>query len=95
MKLNETQIKTIIDAYKSLDLATKKAVEAGCLNPEGPLFCAIWTGFENMLAIMDEDSWISWYIYDNDMGKNDFSVTINSRKFKVKNIKTLLRIINA
>jgi len=95
MKLNEKQLKTIIASYERLDLATKNAERAGCIDPKGPLFDAIWTGFENMLAIVDKDSWISWYIYDNDMGKKDFSVTINSKKFKVKTVKTLLRIINS
>ena len=95
MKLNETQLKTILASYKKLDLATRKAVEAGCINPEGPLFDAIWSGFENMLAIMDEDSWISWYIYDNDMGKKELTVVIDSKEFKVKTTKMLLRIINS
>ena len=95
MKLTEKQLQAIIDTYEKLDLTTKNAERAGCLDANGPLFEAIWTGFENMLAIMDEDSWISWYIYDNEMGKKDLSVTINSKKFKVKTVKTLLRVINS
>ena len=95
MKLNEKQLNVIISSYEKLDKATKDAEKAGCLEMNGPLFEAIWRGFENMLAIVDQDSWISWYIYDNDMGKKDFVVTVGSKKFKVKTTKTLLRIINS
>lgn len=95
MKLNEKQLKTILTSYEELDLATKHAERAGCLDVNGPLFDAIWSGFERMLSVVDKDSWISWYIYDNDMGKKEHSVTINSKKFKVKTVKTLLRIINS
>lgn len=95
MKLNEKQLDVIISSYEKLDQAAKDAEKAGCLDINGPLFNAMWTGFENILAIVDQDSWISWYIYDNDMGKKGLAVTVGSKKFKVKTTKTLLRIINS
>ena len=95
MKLNEKQLNTIIDSYEKLDQATKEAEKAGCLDINGPLFEAMWNGFENMLAIVDQCSWISWYIYDNEMGKKGLQATVGPKKYKVKTTKTLLRIINS
>lgn len=95
MKLTEGQLETIIDSYVELNQATEAAIKAGCLDVNGPLHEAIWRGFENVLAIVDQYSWISWYIHENDMGKKGLSVTIDSKKFKVKTMKTLLRIINS
>jgi hypothetical protein len=61
----------------------------------GPLFDAIWRGFENVLSVVDDGAWISWFIYDNDMGKKGLSVVIDSKKIKVKTVKALLKIINS
>jgi hypothetical protein len=95
MKLNEEQLNTIIASYERLDIATKNAEKAGCLDMNGPLFDAIWRGFENVVSVVDEDAWISWFIYDNDMGKKGLSVTINEKKMKVKTVKALLKIMNS
>jgi hypothetical protein len=95
MKLNEEQLNTIIASYERLDIATKNAERAGCLDMNGPLFDAIWRGFENVVSVVDEDTWISWFIYDNDMGKKGLSVTINEKKMKVKTVKALLKIMNS
>lgn len=95
MKLNEKQLESIISSYKSLDLACDKAREAGCLDINGNLFDAIWRGFDNVIAVVDQDSWISWYIYDNEMGEKGLIVTVGPKKYKVKTIKTLLKIINS
>ena len=95
MKLNEKQLKTIIDAHLALGIATDNAVKAGCLDINGPLFDACWRGFENVVSVVDEGDWISWFVYDNDMGKNGLSVTINEKKMKVKTVKALLKIINS
>jgi hypothetical protein len=95
MKLNEKQLNTIIASYERLDIATKNAEKAGCLDMTGPLFDAIWRGFENVLSVVDDGAWISWFIYDNDMGKKGLSVVIDSKKIKVKTVKALLKIINS
>ena len=95
MKLTEEQLKTILGAYERLDLATSKAIEVGCLDPNGSLYDAIWRGFDDMLEVVGPHDWITWYIYDNAMGKNGFEVEIGSKKLKVKNIKTLLEVMNA
>lgn len=95
MKLTEAQLELIVNSYKSLELACNKASEAGCLDINGNFFDAIWRGFDNMLSIMDQDSWIHWYVNDNDMGEKGLPVTVGRRKYKVKTIKTLLKIINS
>jgi hypothetical protein len=95
MKLNEEQLKIIIDAHLALEIATDNAIKAGCLDVNGPLFAACWRGFENVVSVVDEGAWISWFVYDNDMGKKGFSVTIDGKKMKVKTVKALLKIINS
>jgi len=95
MKLNEEQLKTIIDAHEKLGIATDQAIEAGCLDPNGPLFDAIWRGISSVIDVVDNDSWISWYVYDNLMGKKGLTVTIDSKKIKVKTVKALLKIMNS
>jgi hypothetical protein len=93
MKLNEKQLNIIIDSYNRLDIAIENAENAGCFDIDGPLYDAIWRGFGNLIAIVDQDSWISWYINDNDMGKKGLSVVIDSKKIKVKTVKALLRVM--
>jgi hypothetical protein len=93
MKLNEEQLNIIIASHQRLDIATENAEKAGCLDSNGPLFEAIWSGFENVISIVDQDSWISWFVYDNDVGKKGLTVVIDSKKIKVKTVKALLRVM--
>lgn len=95
MKLTEEQLKTILESYERLDLATSKAVEVGCLDPNGPLHDAIWRGFDDMVQVVDPHEWITWYIYDNDMGAKGYEVEVGSKKIKVKNLKNLLEVMNS
>ena len=95
MKLTEEQLKIIFAAYEKLDLASSKAIEAGCLDPNGPFYDAIWRGFDDMMQVVDPHTWISWYIYDNEMGKKGLMAELGSKMVKVKNLKTLLEVINA
>jgi len=95
MKLNEEQLKIIIDAHLALEIATDNAIKAGCLDVNGPLFDAVWRGFENVTSVVDDGAWVSWFVYDNDMGKKGLSVTINEKKMKVKTVKALLKIMNS
>jgi hypothetical protein len=95
MKLTEEQLETILVAYERLDLAASKAIEVGCLDPDGPLYDAIWRGFDDMLQVSDPYGWISWYIHDNEMGKRGLVAEVGCKKYKVKNLKTLLEVMNA
>ena len=95
MKLNEKQLKTIIDAHVALGIATDNAVKAGCLDVNGPLFDAVWRGFESVVSVVDDYAWISWFVYDNDMGKKGLSVTIDGKNMKVNTVKALLNIMNS
>jgi len=95
MKLNEKQLKMIIDSHVALGIATDNAVKAGCLDVNGPLFDAVWRGFERVVSVVDDDAWISWFVYDNELGKKGLSVIINEKKMKVNTVKALLKIINS
>ena len=94
MKLTEEQLKTILASYERLDLATSKAIEAGCLDPNGTLYDAIWRGFDDMLKVVDPHEWITWYIYDNAMGKSGLEAELGSKMVKVKTLKTLVQVMS-
>ena len=95
MKLTQEQLETIIIAHENLYMACTNALRAGCLDIDGPLYDRIWRGFDDILSIIDPHDWISWYIHDNEMGKKALIAEIGSKKYKVKNLKTLLEVMNA
>ena len=95
MKLTEEQLKTILERYSDMYHACVDAERVGCLDTDGPLYNAFWMGFESLLSIIDPHDWISWYIHDNDMGSKGHEVEVGSKMIKVKNLKTLLEVMNA
>jgi hypothetical protein len=94
MKITEEQLQTIIKRYEELDAATAKVIDVGCMDPEGPLYNAIWRMFDDMLSIIDPHGWVSWYIHDNEMGAKGFDAEAGSKMIKVTNLKQLLSLIN-
>lgn len=64
----EISIDGVITDYRRLNNACDAAVKAGAMDINGPLYEAIWQSFQRMLERIDEDGWISWFIYDNDCG---------------------------
>ena len=95
MKLTEEQLKDIIVAYENLDMACTNALRAGCLDIDGPLYDRIWRGFDDIVSIIDPHGWITWYINDNEMGKRGLIAEIFSKKYEVRDLKTLLEVMNA
>lgn len=95
MKLTEEQLKDIIVAYENLDMACTNALRAGCLDIDGPLYDRIWRGFDDIVSIIDPHGWITWYIKDNEMGKRGHIAEIFSKKYEVRDLKTLLEVMNA
>jgi hypothetical protein len=61
--------RAIVALYKSLRSACEKAIDAGCLDIEGPLHEAIWFAFEGMMDIINIEG-LSWWIWDNACGEN-------------------------
>ena len=73
-------VDTLINEYKSLYKACEAANKSGTLDPNGPLFEAIWSSFESFLNILDQEGWISWYIYDNECGKKKLKASYGKKK---------------
>jgi hypothetical protein len=73
-------IDTLIREYKSLYKVCEAANKSGTLDPNGPLFEAIWSSFESLLNIFDKEGWISWYIYDNECGKRKLKASYGKNK---------------
>lgn len=63
------RIDLIIADYQRLDAACDAALQAGAMDPSGPLHEAIWRAFQNLLAQIDSHDWISWFIYENGCGE--------------------------
>lgn len=80
------KLDSIISSYKELDEACDKAIEIGCLEPEGKLWNSIWGAFETMLDQIDYEidpssgGWIAWYIWDNECGSKGLSVKFENKK---------------
>jgi hypothetical protein len=65
-----------VESYQNLTAACDKAIAAGAMDINGPLFAAIWNGFEKTLALFDVNGWISWHLYENDCGKKAHEVIL-------------------
>jgi len=79
------KIDKIIKSYKRLDDICTTANELGAMDYEGKIFRSIWKSFEDLLGMIDGDYWISWYIYENNCGKNAMKA---GRSGKTKPIRT-------
>lgn len=66
----EHRIEAVVRTYRRLTAATEAARLSGCLDIDGPLHEAIWRGFDDMLALIDADGWLAWYLWDNACGAN-------------------------
>ena len=44
-------------------------------------------------VVGDCSNMISWYVFDNDLGKNKFTATVGSESYKIKNLKDLYNLI--
>jgi hypothetical protein len=64
-----SRIDRIIADYQRLDAACDAALQAGAMDPSGPLHEAIWRAFQNLLVQIDPHDWISWFIYENGCGE--------------------------
>jgi hypothetical protein len=64
----------ILARYEALNAACDAVMKVGAMDPDGALWRAIWAAWEHLLEQCDPDNWISWYIHDNDCGRNKFKV---------------------
>lgn len=67
-------IDEIVKDYIALEAACDACFAAGVMVTHGPLFNAIWGNHERMLDRIDYDGYISWYLYENDMGEKKLNV---------------------
>ena len=95
MKLTEEQLKKIIYHYQEFDKSCMQASNIGCLDIDGKLYNDMWWFVESVLSIVDPHDLVMWYIHDNEMGKKGLMAEIGSKMVKVKNLKTLLEVMNA
>jgi len=84
---------TVVAEYKRLNAAMDAADKAGCLDPNGPLFDAVWRSFDGMLNLVDCDGWIHWFIYDNGCGKKALTASAGGKPRVIRTTKQLARII--
>ena len=86
-------VETLVSKYKALNKACEAASKSGTLDPNGPLFEAIWSSFDSMLTLVDSDGWIAWYIYDNECGKKKLKASTGKNKPFLK-IDTNSKLVN-
>ncbi len=83
----EAKIAPIVAAFQRLRDATDNAHAAGTLNPNGALFMATWSAFDDLLKLIDSGGWIGWYVYDNRCGKKAFTASPCAGK-KPRHVRT-------
>lgn len=86
-------VETSVSKYKDLNKACEAASKSGTLDPNGPLFNAIWMSFDSMLSLINPDGWIGWYIYDNECGKRKLKASTDKDK-PLKKIDTNSKLVN-
>jgi len=86
-------VETLVSKYKALNKACEAASKSGTLDPNGPLFEAIWSSFDSMLNLIDPEGWIGWYIYDNECGKKKLKASTGKDKPLLK-IDTNSKLVN-
>lgn len=94
-KLTIEELNKILDSYIALKKVMDKAYDAGFMDIDGAFYNTVWKSFEDTVNIIDPDSWITWYIYDNDMGERGMQVKIADKEFSVKNRRDLLEVMNS
>jgi len=88
------EVDKIVSAYKRLDEACDKAINAGCLNAEGELFSAIWDSFDTLTRVVDTDKWVEWHLWDNECGKNQMSAGYDGELKPITNSRELAELIH-
>jgi len=56
------KIDKIVGNYKELSAACDVAYDAGCLDIDGKLHTAIWKSFDVLMACVEQQEWLEWYI---------------------------------
>lgn len=103
--MTQSEIKAHLDLVVYYYRALTKQLDAlgriigSC--PESPLSRAIWKTFDayvetTSLLVGDaskSDSWLSWYIWDNECGKRKMEATVDGVTYKVTGTKVLAKVI--
>jgi hypothetical protein len=87
--------KKLVEAYKKLDAACDAAIKAGCMDVNGPLHEAIWEAHQLSIEAVDVESFLSWFIYDNDCGKNGMQASsgLNKPLVEIKSFEDFERFM--
>lgn len=57
------------------------------------LLCAYMDAISRELGDFSEDTWLDWFVWDNDFGKKKFEAVVGGKGIIVKNTKDLLKVI--
>jgi hypothetical protein len=87
----QAKIERIIALYKKMSKAFDGA--RGIIDPNSDISSASWGAFCGMLKEIDQDNWISWHIWENECGKNEFDAIINGEKVVVKTPADLAKVM--
>lgn len=99
-----TLIQKTLEAHTELD-RQREALEqlVGQFGENAPLYKAICKQQEHALDMCEQlvsdipnpgqDSWLRWYIYENDCGAKSGEVVVNGTTFQVSNVETLVQVL--
>jgi hypothetical protein len=70
------KIGPVAEQYKNLSAACDAALFAGCLDPNGMFYTAIWEAFTSLVKLIDVDGWIDWFVYETECGARPKEVVV-------------------
>ena len=94
VKLKLEQLSGVHSRYMRLQEAVDGAVDLGFLDIDGEFLDALWD-FQNHMMKDHDLSWLSWYILDNDDGKNEGWVEWDSGSAYIKSLADLATVLVA
>jgi hypothetical protein len=88
-------LESLLERHERLEQACDAVIKVGAMDPEGPLFAAIWEAWEHLLKQCDPEDWISWFIHDNACGEKKLSALGGSNKeyVTIDSVEALARFL--
>jgi len=83
--------------YEKLDNVQRELARLTGINSESPITKPMWMIWESYTDVLsrllgDEEDWLYWFVYENDMGKKGLKVQ-SIADSKPKEVKTLLHLV--
>lgn len=92
-------IEEFFEYYSKLNDHHKEIEKTIGCDIESPFWNNIFMGIDNYINLLEhvcgcEDGWISWYVFDNNMGEGNLLVKINGIERNISSLDDLMWIVS-